>query len=143
MTIGLVHVFVSIVLARTSTACFGIGITVVVVIQMYALVTLPVSLAGLSFKGIPPMQRLGSTLATAALTLVALAPGLVLTRVAVGLMNVGAPWIGAVVLIIAVLVQVAATSSVRTITLATKLNVAASNEATPSSPERSASHECR
>ena len=131
MAIGAVHVVVSIVLARTSTAWFGVGITVVVVIQMYALVALPVSLAGLSFKGIPPMQRIGSTIATAALTLVALTPGLVLTRVAVGLMNLGVPWIGAVVLIVAVLVQVAATSSVRTVVLVTKLNVAASHLGAP------------
>ena len=128
LAIGVVHVFVSIFLARTSTAWFGVGITVVVVIQMYALVALPVSLAGLSFKGIPRTQRLGSTIATAALTLVALTPGLVLTRVAVGLMDLGVPWIGALVLIVAVLVQVAATSSVHTVALATKLNVAASHE---------------
>ena len=131
LTIGLVHVFVSIVLARTSTTWFGVGITVVVVVQMYALVALPVSLAGLSFKGIPRTQRLGSTIATAALTLVALTPGLVLTRLAVGLIDLGVPWIGAVVLVVAVLVQVAATSSVHTVALATTLNVAASHQDMP------------
>jgi hypothetical protein len=128
LTIGVVHVFVSIFLSRTSTAWFGVGITAVVVVQMYALVALPVSLAGLSFKGIPRTQRVGTTIATAALTLVALTPGLVLTRVAVGLMNIGAPWIGAAVLVVAVLVQVAATSAVHTVALATKLNVAASHQ---------------
>jgi hypothetical protein len=131
LTIGVVHVIVSIGLSRTSTAWFGVGITVVVVIQMYALVALPVALAGLSFKGVPRTQRLASTLTTAALTLVALSPGLVLTRAAVGLMDVGVPWIGAVVLIVAVLVQVAATSSVHTVALATKLNVAASHRRVP------------
>lgn len=128
LAIGVVHVFVSIVLARTSTTWFGLGITVVVVIQMYALIALPVSLAGLSFKGIPWTQRLGNTILMAALTLVALTPGLVLTRVAVAIMNLDVPWIGWVVLIVAVLVQVAATSSVRTVALATKLNVAASHQ---------------
>jgi hypothetical protein len=129
LTIGVVHVVVSVVLARTSTIWFGAGMTVVVVIQMYALVALPVSLAGLSFKGVPRTQRLGSTVATAALTFVALAPGLVLTRLAVALMNLDVQWIGVVALIVAVLVQVAATSSVRTVVLATKLNVAASHQA--------------
>jgi hypothetical protein len=127
LAIGVVHVVVSIFLARTSAAWFGVGITVVVVIQMYALVALPVSLAGLSFRGIPRAQRFGSTLATAALTLVALAPGFVLTRIAVVLLNLDVNVIGAAVLVVAVFVQVAATSSVRTVVLATKLNVAASN----------------
>lgn len=127
LAIGGVHAFVSIVLARSSVAWFGLGISVVVVIQMYALVALPVSLAGLSFTGIPPAQRLGSTVATAALTLVALTPGFVLTRIAVALMSLDVRWIGAVVLLVAVFVQVAATSSVRTVVLATKLNVAASH----------------
>jgi hypothetical protein len=130
LAIGGIHAFVSIVLARSSLAWFGVGITVVVVIQMYALVALPVSLAGLSFKGIPRTQRLGSTLATAALTLVALAPGFVLTRIAIALMNLDVRWIGAAVLVVAVLVQVAATSSVRTVVLAAKLNVAESGQLT-------------
>lgn len=127
LAIGMVHVGVSIGLARTSVGWFGLGITVIVLVQMYALVALPVSLAGLSFKGIPRAQRLGSVVAMAALTLVALAPGIVLTRVAVGLMNVGVPSVGAVVLVVAVIIQVAATSSVHTVALATKLNVAASH----------------
>jgi hypothetical protein len=129
--IGGVHAFVSIMLARSSLAWFGLGITVVVVIQMYALVALPVSLAGLSFRDIPRAQRIGSTIATAALTLVALTPGFVLTRIAVALMDLDVPWAGAVVLVVAVLVQVAATSSVRTVVLATKLNVAASHQRMP------------
>lgn len=128
LAIGGVHAFVSIVLARSSPAWFGLGITVVVVIQMYALIALPVSLAGLTFKGIPRSQRIANTILMASLTLIALTPGIVLTRVAVGLIDIGVPWIGGFVLVVAVLVQVAATSSVRTVVLATKLNVAEPQE---------------
>jgi hypothetical protein len=46
-------------------------------------------------------------------------------------MDLGVPWIGAVVLIVAVLVQVAATSAVHTVALATKLNVAAAHQGVP------------
>ena len=126
LAIGAVHVFVSVVLPRTTITWFGLGMTVVVVVQMYALVALPVSLAGVSFEGIPRVQRLGTAATTAALTLVALAPGLLLTKLALGLMDLEVPWIGTVVLAIAVLVQVAATSSVHTVALATKLAVASS-----------------
>jgi hypothetical protein len=127
LAIGVVHVVVSVVLARTTVGWYFVGITIVVVAQMYALVALPVSLAGLSFKGIPRRQRLTSTLTTAGLTLIALVPGIVLARVAVGLMGLDVPGIGVLVLVLAVVLQVAATSSVHTVALATKLNVASAN----------------
>ena len=53
------------------------------------------------------------------------APGIVLTRIAIGLVDLGAVLLGATVLVVAVAMQVAATSSVHTVALATKLNVAA------------------
>jgi hypothetical protein len=131
LTIGAIHAFVSVVLARTSLAWYGAGISVVVVLQLYALVALPVAIAGFSRKNVPRSQRALGALLTGAITLVALAPGFALNRLGLGLIGLGLPWLGVVVLVFATIVQVAATSSAHTVSLATKLQVARSTGTQP------------
>jgi hypothetical protein len=124
VVIGAVHAFVTVVLARTSLGWYGVGLSAVVVVQMWALIALPASLAGIPRHALPRRDRVVAALLTGVITLVALTPGLLLTRLAVFLMGLGAPSIGVLVLVVAIVLQIAATSSVHTVSIATKVNAA-------------------
>lgn len=124
LVVGLVHAFVSVVLPRTSVGWHGLGLTVVVVTQMWGLVALPATLAGLPRKGLAWRDRLAATAVTGLITLVALAPGLLLTRIGLLVLGTSLAWVGIAVLAVAIALQIVATSSVHTVSLATKVAVA-------------------
>lgn len=128
LAIGTAHAFVSVVLSRTTVGWFGLGSSVIAIAQLYAIVALPVALAGLPRRHLPIRQRAVNAAVVGAITVVALAPGFALNRLALLLIGVGLPPVGFLLLVIAVLVQVAATSSAHTVTLATKVNVIAGTD---------------
>lgn len=128
LAVGTAHAAVSVGLSRTTVGWYGLGLGIVAVAQMYSLVALPVALAGLPRLHLPFRQRLLNTLLTAGITVVAVAPGLVLNRLSVALIDVGVPAGGVVLLAGAVILQIAATSSAHTVALATKVKVIAERE---------------
>jgi hypothetical protein len=123
LAIGAAHAVVSVHVSRTTVAWYGIGLGAIALVQMYSLVALPVALAGLPRRRLPVRQRAVSTMITLAITVLAITPGLVLNRLSVALIDRGIPVGGAVLLVGAVIIQMAATSSVHTVTLATKVKV--------------------
>ena len=119
LTVGVAHGVVSVAGARWSLAWFGIALGAVAIAQMYAIVALPVALAGLRKQRYAShRQRVASYAVSGALTSVAIAPGFVLNRIAIVLIGLGWPLLGGPLLAVAIVLQVAGTSSARAVKLA-------------------------
>jgi hypothetical protein len=122
ISIGVAHAFVAVFAVRWSLGGFAIAQGIIAVVQMYALVALPAALAGLRKQPkLPVRERVSSMAITATLAGVASAPGFGLNRAGVVLIGLGLPLVGGLVLAVAILLQIAATSSTSAVKLAAKL----------------------
>jgi hypothetical protein len=123
ISIGVLHAGVAVFAVRWSLGGFAVAQAAIAVVQMYALVALPAALAGLRKQPkLPIRERLSAMAITASLAGIASAPGFGLNRAGVVLIGVGLPVVGGVVLAVAIVLQVAATSSTRAVKLAAKLS---------------------
>lgn len=126
ISVGALHAYVAVVAVRWSISGFAVAQGVISIIQMYALVALPAALAGLHRqRKLPVHERLSALAITAALTGLAVAPGFGLNRAGIVLIGLGLPVPGGIVLTIAIILQVAATSSARAVKLAANLTTPA------------------
>jgi hypothetical protein len=122
ISIGALHAYVAVFAVRWSIGGFAIAQGFIAIIQMYALVALPAALAGLRRRRkLPVHERLSALAITATLTGLAVAPGLGLNRAGVVLIGLGLAVPGGIVLTVAIVLQVAATSSARAVKLAANL----------------------
>jgi hypothetical protein len=123
ISIGALHAYVAVFAVRWSIGGFAVALGAIAIIQMYALVALPAALAGLRRKQRLPMhERLSGLAITTALTGLAFAPGFGLNRAGVLLIGLGLPVPGGIVLTVAIILQVAATSSAQAVKLAARLS---------------------
>jgi hypothetical protein len=128
ISIGALHAYVAVFAVRWSIGGFAIAQGAIAIIQMYALVALPAALAGLRRRRkLPVHERLSALAITATLTGLAVAPGFGLNRVGIVLIGLGLPVAGGIVLTIAIVLQVAATSSARAVKLAANLTTPATD----------------
>jgi hypothetical protein len=125
ISIGVLHAGVSVFAVRGSLGGYAVAQGAIAVLQMYALVALPAALAGLPRRRKLPMRdRLSSMAITGTLAGVAAVPGFGLNRIGVVLFGLGLPLLGIPVLAVAIVLQIAATSSATAVKLAAKLAVA-------------------
>lgn len=123
LSIGALHAAVAVFAVRWSFGGFAIAQGTIAIVQMYALVALPAALAGLRRqRNVSIRERASSAAVTTALTGLAAAPGFGLNRLGVVLIGLGVPLVGGIVLTVAIILQVAATSSARAVKLAAKLS---------------------
>ena len=123
ISIGALHAYVAVFAVRWSIGGFAVAQGMIAIIQMYALVALPAALAGLRRqRKLPIRERLSAMAITAALTGLAVAPGFGLNRAGIVLIGLGLPLLGGTVLTVAIILQVAATSSASAVKLAARLS---------------------
>jgi hypothetical protein len=126
ISIGVLHAGVAVFAVRWSLSGYAVALGSIAVVQMYALVALPAALAGLPRKRKGPLrERVSSAAITATLAGIAAVPGFGLNRLAVVLIGLGLPFVGALVLAVAIVLQIAATSSAGAVKLATRLTAVA------------------
>ena len=132
---GSAHAVVAVFLTRTNVALYSVALGAVVVLQMFGLVALPVALVAQPVKEhLGPRQRAARLLLSGALSGVASTPGFVLNRLAILLFALGAPWLGAALLVPAVLFQAAGAASSKAVQLATRVQEANQARSAPSEP---------
>ena len=122
---GLAHLVVAVYLTRTTVTIYSITLGAVVVLQMYALVAMPVALvarARVPSRG--RRDRIARLLLAGALSGVASSPGFLLNRLAILLIALGLPWLGVALLVPAVVVQAAGAASSRAVQLAARVQEA-------------------
>jgi hypothetical protein len=116
--LGVVHALVSTVAARSGQGTFTLLMGAMALLQMSAIVALPAIVVGQRARRHRSLKERAGVLAlTGSLTLIALLPGLVLTRLGVVALDAHLVLLGALLLVAGILVQIAGTSSVHTVLL--------------------------
>lgn len=136
-TIGLAHALASAAAARSGTGTYSLLMGAVAIVQMYAIVALPALVVGhRAHRHRSLAERAGTLALTGALTIAALVPGFVLTRIGVVALDADLVLPAVALLTVGILVQIAGTSSVHTVLLTVRFAVL--GVTTPSAPRSSA-----
>lgn len=118
--VSALHVWVSVRGVRLGPETFSIGITIVVAVQMVMYTALPAHVLGLRRERLTMRDRVGKSVLAGAVGLIAAAPGFALSRAGQLLIATSSfKILGAVVLAVAVLVQVAGVSGTRAVSTTT------------------------
>jgi hypothetical protein len=133
---GLAHAVVAVFVTRTTVLAYSIALGAVVLVQMYGLVALPVALVTpkATRERRTLRERILALALTGAVSGVASTPGFVLNRVGLLLFAVGAPWLGVLVLVPAVIVQAAGAASARAVQLAARVSGTSGEDPPPTDP---------
>lgn len=130
LLIGAAHAFVAVVVTRTTVLLYTISLGAIVLVQMYALVALPVALVTGATR-VKENGRASRALVSAGLSGLASTPGFILNRIGILFFALGLPWLGVLLLIPAVVIQAAGAASARAVLLAARVQEASDSAAVP------------
>ena len=139
VSVGACHAIVSVFVSRTTVAWFTLALGLVALVQMYALVALPAALVGARHARRKQSLRDRASVAavTGTVATVAAAPGFLLNRLALLVIAIGLRPVGIALMAVAVLVQIAGTSSAQAVSLATKVTPAGAQSPPTTDPSSS------
>jgi hypothetical protein len=135
LAVGLLHAWVAVRAPIRGVPTFAVGLGIVVGLHLYLYSALPAQALGIDRGRRAPREALSRTLTVGALSAVVSAPGILLALLARVLLDVPVLRVlGVLALALAVLVQVAATSSSRALSLATVVAAPPATDRTSSRP---------
>lgn len=124
MLVGAAHAYVTVWVSQQRPEWFPVALGAVAVVQVYAVVAVPVALARVPRDRLTLEERIRASVLTAAVTVAATTPGLFVSRAGIVLLDVGrTPLMALAVVVTAVgiTLQVAGTSVAHTVILAAKV----------------------